>query len=63
LRTEGAAIEQVNSAVEQLDEVTQQNAALVEQASAAAHSMNEQASLLRHAVDVFKVSDECPVAP
>ncbi|WP_168724602.1 hypothetical protein [Paraburkholderia kururiensis] len=49
--------------MEQLDEVTQQNAALVEQASAAAHSMNEQASLLWHAVDVFKVSDECPVAP
>lgn len=51
-------IEQVNSAVVQLDEVTQQNAALVEQTSAASEAMNEQARLLKHAVDVFKVSDE-----
>jgi methyl-accepting chemotaxis protein len=49
-------IEQVNSAVVQMDQVTQQNAALVEQASAAAQSMAEQARGLRDAVSVFKVS-------
>jgi X-X-X-Leu-X-X-Gly heptad repeat protein len=50
-------IEQVNSAVIQMDQVTQQNAALVEQASAAAQSMAEQARGLRDAVSVFKVSN------
>jgi X-X-X-Leu-X-X-Gly heptad repeat protein len=49
-------IEQVNSAVVQMDQVTQQNAALVEQASAAAQSMAEQARSLRDAVSVFKVT-------
>jgi methyl-accepting chemotaxis protein len=38
-----------------MDQVTQQNAALVEEASAAAHSMAEQAQALREAVAVFKV--------
>jgi uncharacterized phage infection (PIP) family protein YhgE len=46
-------IEQVNQAVCQLDEVTQQNAALVEQAAAAAHSLDEQATNLKQAVPVF----------
>jgi methyl-accepting chemotaxis protein len=40
-----------------MDQVTQQNAALVEEASAAAHSMAEQAQALREAVAVFKVDD------
>ncbi|SOY83411.1 putative methyl-accepting chemotaxis transmembrane protein [Cupriavidus taiwanensis] len=48
-------IEQVNQAVGQLDEVTQQNAALVEQASAATQSMAEQARALREAVAVFRL--------
>jgi methyl-accepting chemotaxis protein len=48
-------IEQVSQAVVQMDQVTQQNAALVEQASAAAQSMAEQARGLRDAVSVFKV--------
>jgi methyl-accepting chemotaxis protein len=52
-----AGIEQVNSAVSQMDLVTQQNAALVEQVSAAAHSMAEQAGVLRDAVAVFTVDD------
>nr|WP_226816405.1 methyl-accepting chemotaxis protein [Burkholderia cepacia] len=49
-------IEQVNQAVVQMDTVTQQNAALVEQAAAAAHSLEEQAMDLSDAVSVFKVS-------
>ncbi|WP_109483040.1 methyl-accepting chemotaxis protein [Paraburkholderia sp. C35] len=50
---QSTGIEQVNLAVTQMDEVTQQNAALVEQASAAAQSMAEQARSLREAVAVF----------
>ncbi|WP_322101484.1 methyl-accepting chemotaxis protein [Paraburkholderia sp. J41] len=48
-------IEQVNTAVTQMDEVTQQNAALVEQASAAAQSMSSQAAALRELVSVFNI--------
>jgi methyl-accepting chemotaxis protein len=47
-------IEQINRAVNHMDESTQQNAALVEQASAAAESMQEQASKLAQLVSVFK---------
>ncbi|TAM06933.1 MAG: HAMP domain-containing protein [Paraburkholderia sp.] len=49
-------IEQVSLAVVQMDQVTQQNAALVEQASAAAQSLAEQAGGLRNAVSAFKVA-------
>ncbi|WP_105605538.1 methyl-accepting chemotaxis protein [Cronobacter sakazakii] len=49
-------IEQINQAVAQMDSVTQQNAALVEEASAAAHSLKEQSQLLNQAVAVFKLS-------
>ncbi|RDV00915.1 methyl-accepting chemotaxis protein [Trinickia dinghuensis] len=47
-------IDQVNRAVAQMDQVTQQNAALVEQAAAAAGSLEEQARRLSEAVAVFK---------
>jgi len=46
-------IEQVSQAVGQMDEVTQQNAALVQEASAAAMSLEEQANKLEEAVAVF----------
>jgi methyl-accepting chemotaxis protein len=55
---QSAGIEQVNVAVNQMDNVTQQNAALVEQASAAATSMAEQAHALRDGVSVFQVDDD-----
>jgi methyl-accepting chemotaxis protein len=48
-------IEQVNVAISQMDEVTQQNAALVEQASAATQSMASQAATLRELVSVFRL--------
>jgi methyl-accepting chemotaxis protein len=48
-------IEQVNKAVSQIDEVTQHNAALVEEAAAAAKSLEEQAAVLRDAVAVFRL--------
>jgi hypothetical protein len=45
----------VNIAVTQMDEVTQQNAALVEEASAAAQSLEEQAAQLKGLVASFKI--------
>ncbi len=48
-------ISQVNLAITNMDEATQQNAALVEQAAAAATSMEEQANNLNQAVSIFKV--------
>ncbi|HLP97879.1 MAG TPA: methyl-accepting chemotaxis protein, partial [Sideroxyarcus sp.] len=50
-------IEQVNTAITQMDEVTQQNAALVEEAAAAAESLEEQAQNLAASVATFKVDD------
>ena len=50
-----SGIGQVNQAVSQMDEVTQQNAALVEEAAAAAESLEEQARGLVDVVAVFKI--------
>ena len=51
-------IEQVNQAVTQMDQVTQQNAALVEEATAAAEALHEQAEELAQVVHVFKLNGE-----
>jgi methyl-accepting chemotaxis protein len=53
---QSAGITAVNTAIVQIDVITQQNAALVEQAAAAAESLQEQADLLAHAVSVFKIA-------
>jgi methyl-accepting chemotaxis protein len=45
----------VNQAIGNLDQMTQQNAALVEESAAAAESLRDQAAQLAHAVAVFKV--------
>jgi methyl-accepting chemotaxis protein len=50
-------IAQINTAIIQMDQVTQQNAALVEQATAAAQAMADQADRLRTSVAVFKVAE------
>ena len=50
-------IGQVNAAVTQLDQMTQQNAALVEQSAAAAQSMREQAHTLAEVVSVFRTGE------
>ena len=52
-------IKQVNQAISQMDAVTQQNAALVEQATAAAASMQEQANSMMQDVRVFKLLASC----
>jgi len=49
-------IAQVNIAITQLDQVTQQNAALVEESTAAAESLREQATTLNGAVGVFQIA-------
>ncbi|MEB1490459.1 methyl-accepting chemotaxis protein [Xanthomonas campestris pv. campestris] len=54
---QSAGIEQVNQTITQMDETTQQNAALVEEATAAARSLEEQAVQLTEAVAVFKTDD------
>jgi len=52
---QSGSIAQVGSAIEQMNGVTQQNAALVEQAAAAARSLQDQAEQLERLVSTFKV--------
>ena len=54
-REQSAGIEQVNEAMAQMDAVTQQNASLVEEATAASQSMQGQAASLAQMVSVFKL--------
>ncbi|MEK8052365.1 methyl-accepting chemotaxis protein [Ideonella sp. DXS22W] len=53
---QGEGIVRINDAVAQLDQMTQQNAALVDQSAAAAQSLREQAARLTQAVQRFKLS-------
>ncbi|CAM4087921.1 methyl-accepting chemotaxis protein [Pseudoalteromonas byunsanensis] len=55
---QSSGIEQVNKAVAQMDEMTQQNAALVEQASAAGESMAEQANDMRKLLHFFVIDNK-----
>ncbi|KVE91283.1 Tar ligand binding domain-containing protein [Burkholderia vietnamiensis] len=55
---QSGGIDQVARAVAQMDEVTQQNAALVEEAAAAAQSLDEQAARLRETAAVFRLDDD-----
>ncbi|TCS34361.1 methyl-accepting chemotaxis protein [Paucimonas lemoignei] len=54
---QSAGIEQVNHTIAQMDQVTQQNAALVEEAAAVAASLQDQAGGLAQLVKVFKLDD------
>ncbi len=53
---QASGIEQINSAVAQMDKTTQQNAAMVEEATAAAESMNEQARAMGELISFFHFS-------
>ena len=55
---QSAGIEQVNAAIGRMDEATRQNATLVEQASAAAASLQEEAATLADVVSVFKMEQQ-----
>ena len=50
-----SGIDEINRAISQMDQVTQQNAALVEEAAAASQSMQDQAARLAEVVSVFKI--------
>ena len=54
-REQSDGINQVNAAVGQLDQMTQQNAALVEESAAAAESLKEQSQRLASAISVFRL--------
>ncbi len=60
---QSTGIDQVNLAITQMDQVTQQNAALVEQAAAAADSLREQADRLADTVAVFRTGDTAEPSP
>ncbi|WP_114239914.1 methyl-accepting chemotaxis protein [Dyella sp. C9] len=59
---QSSGIDQVNRAVIQMDEVTQQNAALVEEAAAAARAMQEQSDELERQIRYFRLQD-APATP
>ena len=54
---QSSGIEQINIAVSQMDEMTQSNAALVQETTAAAQSLSEQAEQLRDMVNYFKIDE------
>jgi len=62
-REQETGIEQINGAVSEMDTVTQQNAALVEEAAAAAQSLQEQSARLAEAVSVFRLEGTARSAP
>ena len=52
---QAGGIEQVNQAIAAMDDVTQQNAALVEETAAAAKSLSDQGEILQRAIGVFTI--------
>jgi methyl-accepting chemotaxis protein len=61
-REQSVGIEQIGSAIARMDEVTQQNAALVEQSAAAAQSMAHEAAILGETVRGFRLRDAVQAA-
>ncbi|MFZ6746380.1 methyl-accepting chemotaxis protein [Undibacterium sp. JH2W] len=59
---QSSGIDQINTAIIQMDQVTQQNAALVEEAAAAAGALQEQAANLSRVVGVFKLIHSHPAS-
>ncbi|BBB61991.1 hypothetical protein UNDKW_3718 [Undibacterium sp. KW1] len=57
-KEQSAGIDQINNAIIQMDGVTQQNAALVEEAAAAAKSLQDQADNLSNVVSIFKLQQQ-----
>ncbi|WP_322999475.1 methyl-accepting chemotaxis protein [Castellaniella sp.] len=62
-REQASGIEQINQAIAQMDQVTQQNAGLVVQAGEAAQALNEQMNGLNRAVGVFQLQNQAPALP
>jgi methyl-accepting chemotaxis protein len=59
---QASGFHQINTAINQMDQVTQQNAAMVEQATAATHALDGEVSELDRRVGHFKLGDQPPVA-
>ncbi|HJO36051.1 MAG: methyl-accepting chemotaxis protein [Pseudomonadota bacterium] len=57
-REQASGIEQINTAVARMDEMTQQNAALVEEGTAASETIGREAELLRRLIAFFNVSGD-----
>ncbi|HEY4368212.1 MAG TPA: methyl-accepting chemotaxis protein [Steroidobacteraceae bacterium] len=60
---QAGGLDQVNGAIMQMDEMTQQNAAMSEETAAVASSMTDQARTLKELISVFRVDDSAPNAP
>jgi methyl-accepting chemotaxis protein len=60
---QATGLHQVNTAVNQMDQVTQQNAAMVEQATAASHSLREETDALSSLIAQFQVGDAVRAGP
>ncbi|HRL07318.1 MAG TPA: methyl-accepting chemotaxis protein, partial [Brevundimonas diminuta] len=56
-------LQQVNTAVNQMDQVTQQNAAMVEESTAASHSLAQEADVLAASVARFRIGGAVAPAP
>jgi methyl-accepting chemotaxis protein len=59
---QATGLHEVNTAVNQMDQVTQQNAAMVEQTTAATHSLKDQTAELVNLISAFRVTDSRPAA-
>lgn len=62
-RQQASSICEVNNAIAQMDEMTQQNAALVEQAAASSESLRGQSSLLNQSISSFQLSETLHSTP
>lgn len=56
-------LQQINTAVNQMDQDTQKNAAMVEETTAAIHSLSREVSSLNELIALFKVTAVAPKAP
>ncbi len=56
-KEQSTGLGEVNAAVNQMDQVTQQNAAMVEEATAASHSLSEEAQELAHLIGQFRIGE------
>ena len=61
-REQATGLDQVNTAVGQMDEMTQRNGALVEETSASAQALADQARELAEAITFFRLGEERPAA-
>ncbi len=59
-REQATGLQEVNTAVNQMDRVTQQNAAMVEESTAASHVLAQQSRELAHLVARFELNDQAP---